>query len=64
MTPDPMSWHDPFHIKTFAEHPGLLHVQAACGMDLLLDQYGSRNRLVCWLLTAQIVELLMPSAVK
>jgi lysophospholipase L1-like esterase len=109
MTPNPMRWRDPFYIKAFAEHPGLLDVQAVRGIDLLLDRYAAdvRNvakseslplvdvfdaferygdvpdqtmddillagdgihpnlagqRLVCRLLTAQIVELLMPSAV-
>jgi len=110
MTPNPMRWRDPFYIKAFAEHPGLLDVQAVRGIDLLLDQYATdvRNvaksesvplvdvfdaferyadvpgqaiddillagdgihpnqagqRLVCRLLTAQIVESLMPAAVK
>jgi lysophospholipase L1-like esterase len=110
MTPNPMRWRDPFYIKAFADHPGLLDVQAVRGIDLLLDQYATdvRNvakseflplvdvfdaferygnvpdqtiddillagdgihpnlagqRLVCQLLTAQIVELLTPSAVK
>jgi lysophospholipase L1-like esterase len=110
MTPNPMRWRDPFYIKAFAEHPGLLDVQAARGIDLLLDQYATdvRNvakseslplvdvfdaferygnvpdqsiddillggdgihpnlagqRLVCRLLTTQIVELLLPSAMK
>ncbi len=109
MTPNPMRWRDPFYIKAFAEHPGLLDVQAVRGIDLLLDQYAADvrdvarseslplvdvfdaferygnvpdqaiddillagdgihpnlagQRLVCRLLTAQIVELLMPSAV-
>jgi hypothetical protein len=40
MTPNPMRWRDPFYIKAFAEHPGLLDVQAARGIDLLLDQYA------------------------
>jgi hypothetical protein len=43
MTPNPMRWRDSFCIKAFAEHPGLLDVQAVRGIDLLLDQYASRN---------------------
>jgi len=110
MTPNPMRWRDPFYIKAFAEHPGLLDVQAARGIDLLLDQYAedvrgvakseslplvdifdaferygkvpgqaiddillagdgihpnqAGQRLVCRLLAAQIVKLLMPTAVE
>jgi lysophospholipase L1-like esterase len=110
MTPNPMRWRDPFYIKAFAEHPGLLDVQVVRGIDLLLDQYAedvrdvakneslplvdvfdaferygnapdqtiddillagdgihpnqAGQRLVCRLLTAQIIELLTPSAVK
>jgi hypothetical protein len=110
MTPNPMRWRDPFYIKAFDEHPGLLDVQAVRGIDLLLDQYAEdvRNvakteslplvdvfdaferygkvpghaiddillagdgihpnqagqRLVCRLLAAQIVELLVPTAVE
>jgi hypothetical protein len=40
MTPNPMRWRDQFYIKAFAEHPGLLDVQAVRGIDLLLDQYS------------------------
>jgi hypothetical protein len=43
MTPNPMPRRGPFYIKAFAEHPGLLDVQAVRGIDLLLDQYASRN---------------------
>jgi lysophospholipase L1-like esterase len=110
MTPNPMRWRDPFYIKAFAEHPGLLDVRAVRGIDLLLDQYAedvrdvakseslslvdvfdafelygkapgqaiddillagdgihpnqAGQRLVCRLLTAQIIELLTPSAVR
>jgi lysophospholipase L1-like esterase len=110
MTPNPMRWRDPFYIKAFAEHPGLLDVRAVRGIDLLLDQYAEDVRdvakgeglrvvdvfdafehygtvpgqsiddillagdgihpnqagqyLVCQLLTAHIIELLNPSAVK
>jgi lysophospholipase L1-like esterase len=46
MTPNPMRWRDPFYIKAFAEHPGLLDVQAARGIDLLLDQYAEDTRTV------------------
>jgi lysophospholipase L1-like esterase len=44
MTPNPMRWRDPFYIKAFAEHPGLLDVQTARGIDLLLDQYAEDVR--------------------
>lgn len=109
MTPNPMRWRDPFYIKAFTEHPGLLDVQSVRGIDLLLDQYAmdvrdvatsessplvdvfdaierygtvrgqaiddillagdgihpneAGQRLVCQLLTAQIIELLTPGAV-
>jgi lysophospholipase L1-like esterase len=46
MTPNPMRWRDPFYIKAFADHPGLLDVQAARGIDLLLDQYAQDVRSV------------------
>jgi lysophospholipase L1-like esterase len=46
MTPNPMRWRDPFYIKAFAEHPGLLDVQAVRGIDLLLDQYAEDVRSV------------------
>ena len=110
MTPNPMRWRDPFYIKAFAKHPGLLDVQAIRGIDLLLDQYAEDVRsvakseslplvdvfdaferygrvpnqsiddillagdgihpnqagqhLVCRLLAAQIIELLMPTAME
>jgi len=44
MTPNPMRWRDPFYIKAFAEHPGLLDVQSVRGIDLLLDQYAEDVR--------------------
>jgi lysophospholipase L1-like esterase len=44
MTPNPMRWRDPFYIKAFAEHPGLLDVHAVRGIDLLLDQYAEDVR--------------------
>jgi lysophospholipase L1-like esterase len=44
MTPNPMRWRDPFYIKAFAEHPGLLDVRADRGIDLLLDQYAEDVR--------------------
>jgi lysophospholipase L1-like esterase len=44
MTPNPMRWRDPFYIKAFAEHPGLLDVQDARGIDMLLDQYAEDVR--------------------
>jgi lysophospholipase L1-like esterase len=44
MTPNPMRWRDAFYIKAFAEHPGLLDVQAVRGIDLLLDLYAEDVR--------------------
>ena len=44
MTPNPMRWRDPFYIKAFTEHPGLLDVQSDRGIDLLLDQYAADVR--------------------
>jgi lysophospholipase L1-like esterase len=44
MTPNPMRWRDPFYIKAFTEHPGLLDVRADRGIDLLLDQYAEDVR--------------------
>ncbi len=44
MTPNPMRWRDPFYIKAFAEHTGLLDVQAARGIDRLLDRYAEDVR--------------------
>jgi lysophospholipase L1-like esterase len=46
MTPNPMRWRDQFYIKAFAEHPGLLDVQADRGIDLLLDHYAEDVRSV------------------
>jgi lysophospholipase L1-like esterase len=109
MTPNPMRWRDPFYIKAFTEHPGLLDVRADRGIDLLLDQYAedvrdvakseslplvdvfdaferygkapgqtiddillagdgmhpneAGQRIVCQLLTAQIVELLTSASI-
>jgi len=40
MTPNPMRWKDPFYIKAFSEHPGLLDVHAVRGIDRLLDAYA------------------------
>jgi len=44
MTPNPMRWGDPFYIKAFAEHPGLLDVSAVRGIDKLLDLYAQDVR--------------------
>lgn len=46
MTPNPMRWHDPFYIKGFREHPGLLDVEATRGLDRLLDLYAADARAV------------------
>jgi lysophospholipase L1-like esterase len=39
MTPNPMRWADPYYIKVFREHPGLLDVGRPRGIDRLLDEY-------------------------
>jgi lysophospholipase L1-like esterase len=44
MTPNPMRWRDPFYIKAFGEHSGLLDVTAARGIDRLLDVYAQDVR--------------------
>ena len=44
MTPNPMRWADPYYIKAFAEHPGLLDTRAARGIDRLLDLYAADVR--------------------
>jgi len=44
MTPNPMRWRDPFYIKAFKEHPGLLDVNAVRGIDRLLDVYAQDVR--------------------
>jgi lysophospholipase L1-like esterase len=44
MTPNPMRWGDPFYIKAFTEHPGLLDVTAVRGIDKLLDVYAQDVR--------------------
>jgi lysophospholipase L1-like esterase len=44
MTPNPMRWGDPFYVKAFTEHPGLLDVTAVRGIDKLLDVYAQDVR--------------------
>jgi lysophospholipase L1-like esterase len=44
MTPNSMRWRDPFYIKAFREHPGLLDVDQVRGIDLLLDVYAQDVR--------------------
>jgi lysophospholipase L1-like esterase len=44
MTPNPMRWDDPFYLKAFAEHPGLLDVNEVRGIDKLLDRYAQDVR--------------------
>jgi lysophospholipase L1-like esterase len=57
MTPNPMRWRDPFYIKAFAEHPGLLDVQAVRGIDLLLDQYATDVRSVAKIESLPLVDV-------
>jgi len=44
MTPNPMRWSDPYYIKAFSEHPGLLDVNEVRGIDRLLDGYAQDVR--------------------
>ncbi len=44
MTPNPMRWSDPYYIKAFSEHPGLLDVGKPRGIDRLLDVYAQDVR--------------------
>ncbi len=44
MTPNPMRWSDPYYIKAFSEHPGLLDVSQPRGIDALLDVYAGDVR--------------------
>ncbi len=44
MTPNPMRWRDPFYVKAFTQHPGLLDVHAVRGIDRLLDVYATDVR--------------------
>ena len=46
MTPNPMRWADPYYIKAFGEHPGLLDTHAPRGIDRLLDLYAADVRAV------------------
>jgi lysophospholipase L1-like esterase len=39
-----MRWADPFYIKAFTEHPGLLDVSSSRGIDQLLDLYAQDVR--------------------
>jgi lysophospholipase L1-like esterase len=39
MTPNPMRWGNPYYIKVFRKHAGLLDVNATRGIDRLLDIY-------------------------
>jgi len=46
MTPNPMRWADPYYVKVFREHPGLLDTQAPRGIDRLLEPYAGDVRAV------------------
>jgi lysophospholipase L1-like esterase len=46
MTPNPMRWGDPYYIKAFTQHPGLLDVSKERGIDQLLDAYAEDVRAV------------------
>ena len=44
MTPNPMRWADPYYIKAFKQHAGLLDTSAPRGIDGLLDLYAADVR--------------------
>ncbi len=44
MTPNPMRWADPYYIKAFEEHPGLLDTHTPRGINRLLDLYAADVR--------------------
>lgn len=44
MTPNPMRWKDPYYIKAFTDHPGLLDIHEVRGIDRLLDRYATDVR--------------------
>jgi lysophospholipase L1-like esterase len=39
MTPNPMRWGDPYYLKVFRDHPGILDVNQPRGINRLLDEY-------------------------
>jgi lysophospholipase L1-like esterase len=57
MTPNPMRWADPFYIKTFSEHPGLLDVGSPRGIDRLLDLYAQDVRDVARIESVALVDV-------
>jgi lysophospholipase L1-like esterase len=46
MTPNPMRWADPYYIKAFEQHPGLLDTADERGINQLLQQYASDVRAI------------------
>jgi lysophospholipase L1-like esterase len=44
MTPNSMRWEDPYYIKAFTDHPGLLDVKDMQGVDRLLELYAQDMR--------------------
>jgi lysophospholipase L1-like esterase len=57
MTPNPLRWADPYYIKAFEQHPGLLDTHATRGLDRYLDQYAGDVRSVGRLELAPIVDV-------
>jgi lysophospholipase L1-like esterase len=57
MTPNPMRWADPFYIKAFSEHPGLLDVGNPRGIDRLLDLYAQDVRDVARAESVELVDV-------
>jgi lysophospholipase L1-like esterase len=44
MTSNPMRWRDPYYIRVFEQHPGLLDTHKVRGIDRLLDIYAQDTR--------------------
>jgi lysophospholipase L1-like esterase len=57
MTPNPMRWADPYYIKAFAAHPGLLNVDEVRGIDRLLDVYAGDVRTVAGTEAVALVDI-------
>lgn len=57
MTPNPMRWADPYYIKAFQEHPGLLDSSAPRGIDRLLDEYVDNVREVAASEKVQLIDV-------
>jgi lysophospholipase L1-like esterase len=57
MTPNSMRWLDPYYIRVFQEHPGLLDTRASRGIDKLLDVYAEDVRSVAHEQSVPLVDI-------